>query len=99
MNPVLPPRFPTPGASGRRRAPGAARVLALLVLAITTAAGADAPATMSPATSMAEAGMVDIRSLVPDMAENIHSAGRDNFTGAPVPGYDAARCYLLQPAA
>ena len=48
---------------------------------------------------MAEAGMVDIRSLVPDIAENIHYAGSDNFTGAPVPGYKAAKCFLLKPAA
>lgn len=48
---------------------------------------------------MAEAGMVDIRTLVPDIAEDIKYAGRDNFTGAPVPGYRAARCFLLKPAA
>ena len=48
---------------------------------------------------MAEAGMVDIRSLVPGMAENIHYAGSDNFTGAPVPGYEANTCLLLRPAA
>jgi D-alanyl-D-alanine dipeptidase len=48
---------------------------------------------------MAAASMVDIRSLVPDMAEDIKYAGTDNFTGAPVPGYRAAKCYLLKPAA
>ena len=48
---------------------------------------------------MAAAGMVDIRSLVPDIAENIHYAGSDNFTGAPVPGYRAPKCFLLKPAA
>lgn len=48
---------------------------------------------------MAEAGMVDIRTLVPDIAEDIKYAGRDNFTGAPVPGYRAAKCFLLKPAA
>ncbi|TAN07486.1 MAG: peptidase M15 [Rhodanobacteraceae bacterium] len=48
---------------------------------------------------MSAAGMVDIRSLVPDIAENIHYAGSDNFTGAPVPGYRAAKCFLLKPAA
>ncbi|HJR12040.1 MAG TPA: M15 family metallopeptidase, partial [Rhodanobacteraceae bacterium] len=74
----------------------------MLVFALATiaaAAHADAPPQISPAKTMAEAGMVDIRSLVPDMAENIHYAGSDNFTGAPVPGYNAAKCFLLKPAA
>jgi len=43
--------------------------------------------------------MVDIRTLVPDIAEDIKYAGRDNFTGATVPGYEAAKCFLLTPAA
>jgi D-alanyl-D-alanine dipeptidase len=66
---------------------------------VTAAAFADTPPQISPAKTMAEAGMVDIRSLVPDIAENIHYAGHDNFTGAPVPGYNAAKCFLLKPAA
>lgn len=55
--------------------------------------------TLSPAQSMAEAGLVDIRTLVPDIAENMRYAGSDNFVGTPVDGYGAARCYLLRPAA
>lgn len=43
--------------------------------------------------------MVDIRTLVPDIAEDIKYAGGDNFTGAPVPGYGAAKCFLAVPAA
>jgi len=73
--------------------------LACTLATIATTASADAPPTISPAKTMAEAGMVDIRSLVPGMAENIHYAGSDNFTGAPVPGYKAAKCFLLKPAA
>src|SRR5690348_12408732 len=76
-----------------------AGVLACLLALVSAAASADAPPQISPAKTMAEAGMVDIRSLVPDMAENIHYAGSDNFTGAPVPGYKAAKCFLLKPAA
>jgi len=60
---------------------------------------AETPAEVSPARTMAEAGMVDIHSLVPDMAEDIKYAGSDNFTGAPVDGYRAAKCFLLKPAA
>jgi len=76
-------------------------VLPLILASVlaATAAFADAPPTISPAKTMAEAGMVDIRTLVPDIAENIHYAGSDNFTGAPVPGYRAPKCFLLKPVA
>lgn len=69
-----------------------------LVLAAGVAV-AGTPSNVSPAKTMATAGMVDIRALVPDIAEDIKYAGSDNFTGAPVPGYRAAKCYLLKPAA
>jgi CubicO group peptidase (beta-lactamase class C family) len=55
--------------------------------------------TLSPATTMAEAGMVDIRSLVPDMSQQIAYAGSDNFVGTPVDGYEAPRCWLRHEAA
>jgi CubicO group peptidase (beta-lactamase class C family) len=58
----------------------------------------DAPA-VSGATSMEQAGMVDIRSLVPDMSQSIAYAGSDNFVGAPVDGYHAPRCWLKREAA
>lgn len=61
-------------------------------------AAAAAP-VVSAAATMAEAGMVDIRSLVPDMSQAIAYAGRDNFVGAPVDGYDAPRCWLKREAA
>ncbi len=62
-------------------------------------ADADAPTTLSPATTPTQAGLVDIRSLVPDMAEDIKYAGSDNFVGRPVAGYQADKCWLLKPAA
>ena len=61
-------------------------------------AAAAAP-VVSDAATMAEAGMVDIRSLVPDMSQAIAYAGRDNFVGAPVDGYHAPRCWLKREAA
>ena len=76
----------------------AACILAIALVAVTVVASADTPPQISAAKTMPQAGMVDIRSLVPDMAENIHYAGSDNFTGAPVPGYKAAKCFLLKPA-
>lgn len=44
-------------------------------------------------------GMVDIGQLVPDIDLDIRYAGPHNFTGRPVDGYGAAKCYLLRPAA
>lgn len=45
------------------------------------------------------AGMLDIRTLVPDIDLDMRYAGNDNFVGAPVDGYEAPRCYLLAPVA
>ncbi len=53
------------------------------------------PPRVSPAATAAEAGLVDIATLVPDIDLDIRYAGSDNFTGAPVPGYEAPRCLLL----
>ena len=68
-------------------------------LSIASRAHAETQPTLSPAVTPAQAGLVDIRSLVPDMAEDIKYAGSDNFVGRPVDGYRAARCYLLRPVA
>ncbi|MEO8988641.1 MAG: M15 family metallopeptidase, partial [Rhodanobacter sp.] len=66
---------------------------------IAFSACADAPPTLSPATTPSQAGLVDIRSVMPDIAEDIKYAGSDNFVGRPVDGYRAAKCYLLRPVA
>ena len=49
--------------------------------------------------TMADAGLVDIRALVPDIDQDIKYAGSDNFVGRPVDGYDAPRCLLAVDAA
>ncbi|MFT3897153.1 MAG: M15 family metallopeptidase [Thermomonas sp.] len=54
---------------------------------------------VSPATTAAQAGMVDVSSLAPDIRVEMRYAGSDNFTGAVVPGYEARKCLLLKPAA
>ena len=54
---------------------------------------------VSTAKTPAEAGLTDIRRFVPDMAETIHYATSDNFTGQPVDGYDAPKCFLRTAAA
>lgn len=58
----------------------------------------DVPA-VSPADDPQSAGMVDIRELVPDIAQDIRYAGSHNFVGTPIDGYGAPRCYLLRPVA
>ena len=46
-----------------------------------------------------QAGLVDIRERVPDIALDLRYARHDNFVGAPIDGYAAARCWLRAPAA
>lgn len=64
-----------------------------------SANAAEAPPRLSSARTPDEAGLTDIRALVPDMAEDIHYAESDNFTGAPVDGYRAPKCFLRTAAA
>ena len=42
---------------------------------------------------------VYLRDIDPTILQDMRYAGRDNFTGQPVPGYDAPECVLLRPAA
>src|SRR5688572_24225353 len=86
---------------GSATAPRARAVLEIgLVLALSACAAGPAPKPhsvapqLSPATDAAAAGMVEIRSLVPDISLDIRYAGRDNFVGRPVEGYQASGCYL-----
>jgi len=73
--------------------------LGLTLWALAAIAHADGKPTLSPATTAQQAGLVDIRQLAPDIAEDIKYAGSDNFVGAPVDGYLAPKCLLLKPAA
>jgi len=40
-----------------------------------------------------------MQALVPDIRLDIRYAGRDNFVGRPITGYEAPKCYLLRPVA
>jgi D-alanyl-D-alanine dipeptidase len=42
---------------------------------------------------------VYLRDIDPTILQDMRYAGSDNFTGEPVPGYDAPECALLRPAA
>ncbi|QWT20279.1 M15 family metallopeptidase [Bacillus sp. NP157] len=68
-------------------------------LVVGAAKAAEPTPPLSPARSMAEAGMVDVRTLAPGLAEDMKYAGPDNFTGAVVEGYGAPRCFLRTQAA
>lgn len=63
------------------------------------AATAAAEPQLSPAKTAAEAGLVDITTLVPDVIVDMRYAGSNNFVGQRIDGYHAPRCYLLKPAA
>lgn len=55
-----------------------------------------------PATALAQAlpsSLVYLRDVDPSIAQDIRYAGDNNFTGRPLPGYDAAECILTRPAA
>lgn len=77
-------------------------VLTLAVAGTSACAGAapvsDAP-VLSSATSMQEAGLVDLQSIIPDIDLDIRYAGSHNFVGAPIEGYGAPRCWLKPEAA
>lgn len=78
---------------------GLRAAICLAALLLATHAKADSAPILSPAKTAAEAGLVDIRQLVPDITEDIKYAGSDNFVGAPVDGYLAPKCLLLRAAA
>lgn len=74
----------------------------LLLTAVTLAQGcasAGNAADVSPARTPAQAGLVNLQALVPAIDLDIRYAGSHNFVGAPIEGYEAPRCYLLEPAA
>ena len=54
---------------------------------------------MSAATSFSEVGIVDVRTVIPDVTLDIRYAGTHNFVGTKVEGYDAPKCMLLKPVA
>ncbi len=63
------------------------------------AAHAAEPVRTSPATTAAQADLVDVTTLAPDVQRDIRYAGAHNFTGKPVDGYEAPKCLLLAPVA
>lgn len=81
-----------------RLCPGSA-VLGLAALLTATGAVAADTVRVSPATTAAQADLVDITTLAPDIRLDIRYAGTHNFTGRVVDGYQAPKCLLLAPVA
>lgn len=65
---------------------------ALFVLLCSATTGATVPKGLPP-------DFVYLRLVAPGIEQDIRYAGAHNFTGAPVPGYDAAECVLTRPTA
>ena len=79
------------------RSPGAlpSSGLALFVL-VLAACGGGGPREPEPPPGPPLVAVADLDDTI---LEDIRYAGPDNFTGAPLPGYEAARCLLAEPAA
>ncbi|GAA5000221.1 M15 family metallopeptidase [Pseudoluteimonas lycopersici] len=77
----------------------AATACAATPVDVATPAPARPTVQVSPATTAEQAGLVDVATLAPDIRVEMRYAGSDNFTGAVVPGYEARKCLLLEPAA
>jgi D-alanyl-D-alanine dipeptidase len=60
---------------------------------------ATAAVETSAARTFSDADLVDVRTLVPDIALDIRYAGTRNFVGSRVDGYEAEKCFLKSQAA
>jgi len=65
------------------------------MLALASCASTPVEPAVSPARTPRQAAMIDIQTLVPDIALDIRYAGNNNFVGARIDGYNAPKCYLL----
>jgi len=66
--------------------------LAAALISIALALPAAATGSLPP-------GFVYLRDVAPGIAQDMRYAGANNFTGHPLPGYDAAECVLKREAA
>jgi len=80
--------MPVPTASHSSMLPPRLRIAVLCLLALT-----------APALAGVPAGFVYLRDVDPSIVQDVHYAGSNNFTGAPLPGYDAAECVLRREVA
>lgn len=69
------------------------------LIALGAGATARADVELSKAATVAEADLVDVSTLVPDIALEMRYASTHNFVGTRIDGYDNAKCFLKRPAA
>jgi D-alanyl-D-alanine dipeptidase len=84
------------------RHPVSARSAAVLLLLGACASAQRSPAADTPAVApdtLADSVLVDVRSVDSTIQVDARYAGADNFTGAPLPGYEAPRALLRREAA
>src|SRR5262245_53282786 len=90
------PRRAMRGLVRRRRPARRARSVAAFVAGLAVLASL--PLRAEEARALPEP-LVYLRDIEPTILQDIRYAGTDNFTGRPVPGYDAGECVLLREAA
>lgn len=73
--------------------------LATIAALLLAGHAAGQPATTPSVRGGLPAGFVRLREVAPSIRQDIRYATPFNFTGRRVPGYDAAECILLGPAA
>ncbi len=92
----------SPAGSGRVASPAsdpAAVAVASSDARLAAATTADADSVRMGTVAEAESLLVDVRSLDPSIVVDARYATADNFTGAPLPGYEANRALLRREAA
>jgi zinc D-Ala-D-Ala dipeptidase len=69
------------------------------VRGVATAPPVNSEETAVAADAVADTLLADVRSFAPTIAVDLRYATSNNFTGAPLPGYEANRAYLRREAA
>jgi D-alanyl-D-alanine dipeptidase len=88
------------GAAASSRSRGVTAIIAVAALwagaQLDHAAGQYAQAPPARTTAKLPEPLVYLRDIDPSVVQDMRYAGQDNFTGAPVPGYDASECILTR---
>lgn len=82
-----------------RRVPFPALAAAALLAGCSRAPAPDPAPWPAAAPALAESLLADLRAAAPGIVVEARYAGPDNFTGAPLPGYEANRAFLRREAA
>lgn len=75
------------------------RLLLLVGLAVAACSPTATSPETNPAASGPPAGFVRLSDVAPDVVQEMRYTAEHNFVGRPIAGYDAAECWLTEPAA